>query len=187
MSSSTSSTRGYPLSLQKDDVSVFESLYKTYWYQLYCVARKHTHSSEDAEELVQTLFEKIWKNRANIQVKNWGPFLMISLKNLIVDFHRQQSARQRLIRNYQPSPDNAVTEEHLYQNQVQEIINTHLQELPQKTQEIFRLSRFEHKSVKEIAGTMRLSEKAVEYHITRSIKLLRHYLREHLSFFFQFL
>ena len=57
----------------------------------------------------------------------------------------------------------------------------HLHELPEKTQTIFKLSRYEHKSVKEIAGHMQLTEKAVEYHITRSLKLLRRHLRNYLN------
>ncbi|MES1249791.1 MAG: sigma factor-like helix-turn-helix DNA-binding protein, partial [Chitinophaga rupis] len=66
----------------------------------------------------------------------------------------------------------------------QTVIDNVLGELPEKTQTIFKLSRYEHKSVKEIAGHMQLTEKAVEYHITKSIKLLRHHLRPFVNFFF---
>lgn len=177
--------KGSNLSLQKDGEKAFEELYRTYWYKLYCIARKQTTSPHDAEELVQSLFEKIWKDRATISPNNWGPFLAISLRNLIIDFHRRQALQRKFLQNYQPSTPISAAEEELHKDQLQAIINNHLQELPQKTQHIFKLSRFEHKSVKEIAGSMQLTEKAVEYHITKSIKLLRHYLREHLSFFFQ--
>lgn len=170
--------------MQQDGAKAFSALYKTYWYKLYCIARKQTASPQDAEELVQSLFEKIWKDRATISPNNWGPFLVISLRNLIIDFHRRQAVQKKFLRNYQPAPLLNAMEEELHSHQLQSIINNHLQELPQKTQDIFKLSRFEHKSVKEIAGSMQLTEKAVEYHITKSIKLLRHYLREHLSIFF---
>ncbi len=187
MFANSSPNRESFLSLQKDEAAAFEELYKTYWYRLYCVARRQTSSPQDAEELVQALFEKIWKNRASLTVKSWGPFLAISLRNLIIDFQRRQAVQKKFLQQYRSSPVTGMPEDELQQEQLQEIIETHLQELPQKTQDIFKLSRFEHKSVKEIAGSMQLTEKAVEYHITKSIKLLRHYLREHLSIFLHFL
>jgi RNA polymerase sigma factor (sigma-70 family) len=52
-----------------------------------------------------------------------------------------------------------------------------MKKLPEKTSEIFKLSRFENQSVKDIASLLNLSEKAVEYHITKSMKLLKENLR----------
>jgi RNA polymerase sigma-70 factor (ECF subfamily) len=52
-----------------------------------------------------------------------------------------------------------------------------MKKLPEKTCEVFRMSRFENQSVKEIAVQLNLSEKAVEYHITKSLKLLRENLK----------
>lgn len=184
MFTNASPNQGSLLSSQQEGVTTFEELYKTYWYRLYCIARKHVLSSHDAEELVQTLFEKIWKNRDQLTVKSWGPYLAISLRNQVIDFQRHQAIQKKFYQNYRQVSATAGTEEELHKEQLQEIIKNHLQELPQKTQDIFKLSRFEHKSVKEIAGSMQLTEKAVEYHITKSIKLLRHYLRDHLSIFF---
>jgi len=171
-------------SLQRDGMAAFEALYKKYWYQLYCVAYKYTSSAPDAEELVQNLFEKIWRNRANLQVKNWGAFLTVSLRNMAIDFHRQRTVTNKFLENYQPAAATGTLEDELDQEQLMVLIENHLHELPEKTQTIFKLSRYEHKSVKEIAGHMHLTEKAVEYHITKSIKLLRQHLRNYLNIFF---
>ncbi|OQP61176.1 hypothetical protein A3860_05520 [Niastella vici] len=57
-------------------------------------------------------------------------------------------------------------------------IDKAISQLPQKTQTIFRLSRFEKQSNKDISRIMDLSEKAVEYHITQSLKSLRFFLRD---------
>jgi RNA polymerase sigma-70 factor (ECF subfamily) len=182
-----SSYNGNELSLQQDGMVAFEALYKRYWYQLYCVAYKQTASAQEAEELVQNLFEKIWRNRATLRVNNWGAFLTISIRNMAIDFHRQQAKKEQFLKNYRPTPTAASPEEELSREELQVLIDTHLHELPEKTQTIFRLSRYEHKSVKEIAGHMHLTEKAVEYHITKSIKLLRQHLRNYLNTFFTML
>ena len=56
-----------------------------------------------------------------------------------------------------------------------------LSRLPEKSAEIFKRSRFENQSVRDIAKGMNLSEKAVEYHITKSVKFLRENLRAYHS------
>ena len=50
--------------------------------------------------------------------------------------------------------------------------------LPEKTQEVYRLSRFENLSGREIAERIGLSEKSVEYHISQSLKFLRLQLKD---------
>lgn len=171
------------LSLQRDGMAAFEVLYKKYWYQLYCVAFKQTGTAADAEELVQTLFEKIWRNRNTLQVKNWGAFLTVSLRNMIIDFHRQQTVKNKFLQQYNRQPAIESPGDEPDQEQLMVIIENHLHELPEKTQTIFKLSRYEQKSVKEIAGHMQLTEKAVEYHITKSLKLLRRHLRNYLNMY----
>ena len=52
-----------------------------------------------------------------------------------------------------------------------------MKKLPEKSVEVFKLSRFENQSVKEIARQLNLSEKAVEYHITKSLKVLKEHLK----------
>lgn len=147
------------------------------------MACRQTGSPQDAEELVQALFEKIWKSREELTVSHWGAYLAASLRNMIIDHQRQQAIRAKLLQKLEAPTVQQLPDEGLDQQHLQHVIDNVLGELPEKTQEIFKLSRYEHKSVKEIAGSMHLTEKAVEYHITKSIKALRHRLRNYLNFF----
>jgi DNA-binding CsgD family transcriptional regulator len=45
---------------------------------------------------------------------------------------------------------------------------------------VFQLSRLEHQTVPQIAVRLKLSPKAVEYHLTRALKLLRVSLKDFL-------
>ena len=56
--------------------------------------------------------------------------------------------------------------------------------LPEKTQQVFKLSRFENCTNKEISNAFNISEKAVEYHITQSLKQMRGHLKDYLAYFF---
>ena len=62
---------------------------------------------------------------------------------------------------------------------LQKAVEEAMKQLPEKTLEVFRMSRFEEKSVREIAEIMKLSEKAVEYHITKSLKVLKEHLNQY--------
>ena len=70
------------------------------------------------------------------------------------------------------------TKEDIEYAETWELINQEIDQLPSKTKEIFRLSRFGQYSNDEIAGNLHLSGKSVEYHITRALKRLRLRLNE---------
>ena len=76
----------------------------------------------------------------------------------------------------------------IYTDDINHIINETLNSLPEQTQRIFRMSRYEQMSVKEIAEKKGVSSKTVEYHITKALKELRISLKDYLPmalFFFK--
>ena len=171
------------LSFKKGDISAFEEIYKRYWFELYRVAFRQTASKQDAEEMVQTVFERIWKNKDRIVINNIGAYLTVSMRNILIDFFRKRASYKNGMPLLYGSDGVNAGEEKLDHSQLSDTVEQLLKQLPEKTQAVFRLSRFEEKSVKEIASELHLSEKTVEYHITRSLKLLRRHLKSYLHFF----
>jgi len=137
---------------QEGGKQAFEALYKEHWYKLYCIAGKQTDSPQDAEELVQALFEKIWRTREELSVRHWGAFLVASLRNMIIDFQRQKAVKAKFLQKLSTTDTHQLPEESLDQQQLLNVIDNVLGELPEKTQAIFKLSRYEHKTVKEWAS-----------------------------------
>ena len=72
------------------------------------------------------------------------------------------------------------TEETVAAADLHAALNASVRHLPAHAQAVFRLSRLEHRTVPEIAAQLRVSSKTVEYHLARSLKLLRGCLREFL-------
>ncbi|MBC7888463.1 MAG: RNA polymerase sigma-70 factor [Ferruginibacter sp.] len=173
------------ISFKKGNIAAFEEIYNRYWFRLYSVALKQTDSKQDAEEMVQTVFERIWKNREQVMINNIGAYLTVSIRNTIIDYFRQKaSIKKRKVFLPDESPETNAGEEKLDHHQLISTVEKLLHQLPEKTQTVFRLSRFEEKSVKEIATQLHLSEKAIEYHLSRSLKLLRQHLKGFLSWVF---
>jgi RNA polymerase sigma-70 factor (ECF subfamily) len=166
------------------DIAAYEEIYKRYWPILYGIALKQTSSKQDAEELVQNVFERNWKNRETIVIKNIGAYLTVSLRNIIIDFFRQKNVEKRFQDNQDFEEDANLTEDEVNRVQLLNLMDNLLQQLPEKTQIVFKLSRYEGKSIKDIAELMGLTDKAVEYHITQSIKHLKKFLKHYLAIFF---
>lgn len=163
------------LLLQEGKMSAFEEIYLRYWYKLYCIAYNQTGVQEEAKELVQEVFLSLWKRRAEVKILHLDLYLTLAIKNQVYDYIKSQIS----YRKYQ---EYLIFQEIRQHNGTDEIVNflelanaieKALSRLPEKSAEVFRRSRFENQSVKEIARELNLSEKAVEYHITKSLKFLR--------------
>lgn len=168
--------------LRTDDEGAFAELYQRYCYRLFTVACRKLKSREAAEELVQDLFEMLWSKRATLQVQQPEAYLLSAIRYRIINYiksQRVQAGYELYCRLYQPAADQS-TEKQLAAQDLSAALQAGLARLPEKSREVFRLSRLEHYTVPEISVRLRLSEKAIEYHITKSLKLLRGYLQEFL-------
>ncbi|GAB3907344.1 RNA polymerase sigma-70 factor [Larkinella knui] len=156
-------------------------LYERYWYVLYRVAFQKTKSSEMAEELVQDLFVQLWQKRASLTVRRVDSYLFGALKYSVIDSIKSRIVHEKF-QEYQqffaPQVDSS-TEDQLAYSDLLGTIETELLKLPPKTQEVFRMSRFEGQTIPEISQKLALTDKAVEYHLSKALKLLRTQLRDY--------
>jgi RNA polymerase sigma-70 factor (ECF subfamily) len=169
--------------LREGDENAFTAIYKRYWSPVFMVAYRKTKSKEIAEELVQNLFVNLWNRREILQITQLENYLFTSIKNAVLRYYESQLVHQKYL-EYQmhlPTPYEYRTEETISLNELDSALQNGLAKLPEKSQEIFRMSRFENKSISEIASRFDISEKAVEYHITKSLRTLRHLLKDFAS------
>ena len=78
----------------------------------------------------------------------------------------------------------ACDPEEIFSHEIRTIIHNTLQSMPAQTRRIFEMSRFENKTVKEIAEETNITAKGVEYHITKALKVLRINLKDYLPLFY---
>jgi RNA polymerase sigma-70 factor (family 1) len=163
------------MKLSEGNKIAFGEIYDRYWYKLFCIAYHQTGTKEEAEELVHDLFESLWNRREQSHIKNLSSYLVISMKNLITNFIKSKITWRKYKEHIilQKMHENALTEDTAEFTDLSQALDSALKKLPEKTSKIFQLSRFENQSVKEIAKELNLSEKAVEYHITKSLKVLK--------------
>ena len=168
-------------SLKQGDNKAFEIIYKKHWKKVYLIAYKKLQSKEIAEELTQSIFVSIWERKVELEIKELENYLSTAIKYKIINYINSKILKERIFNNIKNNPtDEANTESEsiLAVKEIRDSIEKALAGLPSKTQTIFRLSRFEHFSIREIAANMNMNEKAVEYHITQSLKTMRIHLKD---------
>ncbi len=161
-------------------MAAFEQIYKLYWKRLYAMAAAKLQSSEEAEEIVQELFTTLWEKRNILIITNLSHYLFSSVRHRVINTVRSKVVHKsywEFYRSFIPS-SNSSTEEVVQYNDLSKAFENAVNALPEKSQAIFRLSRFEGKSVQEIAKSLKLSEKAIEYHVTKSLKVLKVQLKD---------
>jgi RNA polymerase sigma-70 factor (ECF subfamily) len=166
--------------MQQDDKEAFAELYNRYWADLFRVAARKLASTELAEELVQDLFISLWQRRDKLAITQVSRYLFSALKFAVIDQIRKQQVQVRYIEHYVSLADPvSLPDDSLALQDLTRSIEQGLQTLPPKTQQVLRLSRFEHLTIPEVAVRLGVSEKVVEYHLSTALRALRTYLRSY--------
>lgn len=166
--------------LKISDELAYKEIYLRYWRKLYYAAVSKTNSKEVAEDILQSVFTDLWDRRERHNIINIAAYLETAVKYQIINYIKAAISKRTQhpgLNELQKTEENTA-DLTLLLRELNTAIDKAISQLPQKTQAIFRLSRFEKQSNKEISRIMDLSEKAVEYHITQSLKLLRFNLKD---------
>lgn len=168
--------------LAQGDEKAFAEIYERYWHPLHQQAVRKLGRAEDAEEVVQDLFVTLWNKRRTAHIQQLDAYLFSGLKYKIIDCIRAQLVRKAYAATapcHHKVPS-SCTEETLAAADLSLALDASVRSLPGHTQEVFRLSRVEYQSVPEIAARLQVSPKTVEYHLSRSLRMLRKYLKDFL-------
>lgn len=174
--------------MNKDDQVAFEELYRRYWRRCYTQVICRSGDATLAEDITQSVFVSLWEKRKSLRVQHLGAYLFSAVRFRFITYLKSQLREETyalyLLQN-EHAPQNSV-EASMRIKELNEAIEKGVAMMPPKTKTIYTLSRTEYYSVKEIASKLNLSEKAVEYHITQSLKTLRIALKDFLTILFLF-
>lgn len=128
---------------------------------------------QQAEDLVQNAFIKLWDNCKKILFGKAKAFLYATAKN---EFYNQ-AAHQKIVLKYAKEPqrtaDKETPEYKIEENEFMEKLQTAIDALPDGQREVFLLNRIDKKSYKEIAEMLGVSQKAVEKRMHKALIKMR--------------
>lgn len=170
--------------LRKQELGAFEEIYLRYWKKLYSAAYKRVQSREVSEELVQDIFTSLWVNRETAKVEMLSAYLFSAVKYKVINYLEKEMSHRQYAEMKQAtniSIDNS-TEEAVLLNELNKALEIEINKLPPKRQQIFKMSRQEHLSIKQVASHLGISEKTAENQLGKALKVLKVNLK-HFNFF----
>ena len=160
------------------DSTAFAELHARFSAKLYALAYRKTGDSDASEDLVQDLFVTLWVQRETISIdKSVNVYLFSALKNRIISYLRKQILRKsvsldEVYSEVLVSQSANVVQDWIQVREVQEVYLRELKNLPEKSREVFELSR-SGLANKEIAEQLGLAEKTIEFHISKCLRILK--------------
>jgi RNA polymerase sigma-70 factor (ECF subfamily) len=173
--------------IRQGDEKAFEILFYRYYQRLFAFAVEFVQYDDTAKDIVQDVYIKLWEKRRNLEE--------ISLKGLLYTMVRNQCLNhlrnKKVFENKNINLNDTGSLERLYQldfirnepeplilEQLEQEIHQVMESLPEKSRQVFELSRMEGLKNKEIAKELECSLKNVEKHMSKALE----YFRKHFNY-----
>lgn len=170
--------------LKEGNQRAFKTLYDRYWEKLIHYATQKTGDLMEAENAVQEVFVSLWSRREQLDIStDLARYLTVSVKYRVIKcLDKQRTQRlheQNSLASYELLDDS--TQQYLDLEELRSWLEENICRLPEQSAMIFRMSKEQGMSHKEISQATGLSEKAVNSHLVRSKKTLLTNLRSFLN------
>ena len=160
-----------------DDTAFLEQVYRQYWSKLYVYAFNVLKETDICEDIVQEIFVDLWIKRREIEISNLTAYLFQSVKYKIFNQLRRNKYKRQLLFRLNAINRQYTIDEEYEKKELRTIIKKIISELPEQRKIIFRLSRVDGLSNKEISEHLNISVQTVKNQISKSL----HFIRESLN------
>ncbi|MFC5411921.1 RNA polymerase sigma factor [Larkinella bovis] len=162
--------------LRSGDRTAFERIYYHFDARLFQFALKLTGNRDEAEEVVQEVFVRLWETRQFIDPSlNFDGYLFRITRNIVYN-HARHRVHELAYFKYLDNPSNQsgnVTEDRMNFEELQQVLEEIFNDLPPVRKQVFVMSRIEGLSNTEIAEILQTSTSNVENHIYKALKTIR--------------
>jgi RNA polymerase sigma-70 factor, ECF subfamily len=167
--------------IRQGDVGQFESLFRSSYVSLVRYAKTLIKDQDSAEEIVQDLFFRLWKDREKLQIESsLNGYLYKAVHNRCLHNIEHTRVVTRYVNEMSAGPSETAESptDILHYKELQAKIALILERLPERCGKIFCMNRFEGLKYTEIAEKLSVSIKTVEANMGRALKEFRKALAE---------
>ncbi|MFC3198631.1 RNA polymerase sigma-70 factor [Parapedobacter deserti] len=164
------------------DHAAFRLIYDYYSPRVYHFALKYLKSKEQAEEIVQEVFLKLWKCGKSLStIKDLDHYLFILSRNQAFDQLRLQKTYARHTDTFTARYDDRTnnTEETIFLGETRRILDEGVAKLPPQQKRVYQLCHQRGLKYDEAAAQLNLSPQTVHRHMKLALRFLRTYLQNH--------
>jgi RNA polymerase sigma-70 factor (family 1) len=163
--------------LKLDDETALSAIYKRYWEVLYASAYHVLKDRQVCEDIIQELFIKLWNNRCSTRITvSLKAYLYASIRYEVYRQIRTGAVRGDIYDDVLQRIHTPAVYDNIEYKELTARISSVVNTLPEKCREVYKLSREECLSHKEIASQLNISTKTVENHLTKALRQLRTFI-----------
>nr|WP_226904970.1 RNA polymerase sigma-70 factor [Pedobacter schmidteae] len=170
------------IALKSGDRSAFEKIYQSYSPRIYLNILKMIKSVEDAQEILQDVFIKVWEKRELIDPEqSFKSYLFQISRFTVYNFIRKINLDKKL-KDYLSRENSELyshIEEAIAYRESDRFVMDAIEELPPQRKQIYKLCKIEGQSYTEVSKLLGISTSTINDHIVKATKFLR---AKHASF-----
>jgi RNA polymerase sigma-70 factor (ECF subfamily) len=162
--------------LRKGDLEAFDLIYGLYAGKLHAFGMRYLRSSAEAEEVVQSVFLKVWENHRKIDRElSFRSYLFTIAYNDICKIFRRRSYLQKYVMEtlYENTRATSASEEGGEYQSVLDEVQRLIGSLPENQRQAFIMSRIEGKPSREVAAELGITAGTVDNYVSGTLKIIR--------------
>ncbi len=167
--------------LKNGDYPAFSSIFTAYYQDLVIFAARFTYDLNNAEDIVQDTFVRLWEERQFIKVTvSLKSYLLKTVQNKCIDWYRHKKIMKTHIDSVMGNSPQLIydTDSYILHSELQEQIEAALGKLPEEISETFLMNRSKGLKYHEIADLLGVSVRTIEVRIGKALHMLRDNLKE---------
>lgn len=173
----------YLFALKSGNEEAFRIIMEKWYSRLFNFANGYLNNEENSKEILQDVFLRLWDHRQKLADNTTlNAYLFTLTRNRCVDLIRRerlmlqfrtdkQKEYLQLSENFDALSDPILDD--IFARELQVEINRAVKGLSEQCQKVFIMSRSTGLRNKEISETLELSEKTVESHLTKALKIIK--------------
>ncbi len=168
--------------------NAFEELYARYRKRLMYFCKRFLKNDASVEDLIQDIFIQLWETRQTLDPDlSFSGYIHTMARNRILNIFRQFDVHNKFTQNILKSWLNVDnnTEDEIMDRNYSELLDKAIGVLSPKQREVFRLSRMEGFSYKEISEILNISVPTVQEHASLALKKIKEFLEKYADIYFK--
>ena len=172
----------------------FNAVYTTYYRKAFLFAKSYVHNDLVAEDIVSEAIIYLWELSKTEKIESVEAVLITYLRSKSLNYLKHLQVKENALQalhgkgqrelEIRISTLEACDPEEILSEELRLKAKSLIENMPERTRDVFIMNRLDGKSHKEIADELGISVKGVEYHISKAVKILRDNLKDYTTFIF---
>ena len=151
----------------------FKEIFDRFWERLFSTAMNIFRDEAIAKDIVQEVFVSLWSRMKDSEIHSLSAYLHQAVKLRAFRHLRDGKLREEHHQRFQRVVENRYFENAIEREEMEYLIREAVNSLPERSKEVFIMSRLKQMKAVEIASELNIAPKTVEGHLTKALKQVR--------------